>query len=327
MKTPLAILATYGLAAVFAIAAPLPSWNEGPNKRAITKLVEAVATDGGPAYLPPAERIAVFDNDGTLWSEQPLYFQLIYVLDTIKAKAAEHPEWKTKEPFASVLKGDLKAVLASGHEGVAKLLAATHAGMTTDEFAKSVREWIATARHPKTGKLYTEMTFRPMVELLEYLRENGFKTYIVSGGGAEFMRQWAEAAYGIPPEQVIGSLGKMRYEVRDGRPVMLKEAELFFNDDKEGKPEAIQSFIGRRPIAAFGNSDGDYQMLEWTTKGQKGPRLGVLIHHDDAAREWAYDRDSSIGKLSKGLDDAKANGWAVVSMKEDWKTIYATPAP
>ncbi len=324
MKTTFASLAAYGFATVLALAAPLPSWNEGPNKRAITSFVEAVTTDGGADYLPPAERVAVFDNDGTLWAEQPLYFQFLYVLDTIKAKADQHPEWKTKEPFASVLKGDVKGVLASGHEGIGALMAATHAGMTTDEFAASVRAWLATARHPTTGKPYTEMTYRPMVELLEYLREHGFKTYIVSGGGVEFMRQWAEAAYGIPPEQVIGSHGKMRYEVREGKPVLLKEPELLFNDDKEGKPIAIQSFIGRRPVAAFGNSDGDYQMLEWTTKGQKGRRLGALIHHDDATREWAYDRNSPVGKLSKALDDAEANGWVVVSMKDDWKAIFST---
>ena len=270
------------------------------------------------------DRIAVFDNDGTLWSEQPMYFQAFFIFDRIKQLAPQHPEWKTKEPFASVLKGDVKSTLAGGEHALLELAMATHAGMTTEEFEKIVRDWITTAKHPKTGRLYTEMVYQPMLELLAYLRANGFKTFIVSGGGIEFMRPWTERVYGIPPEQVIGSSIKTKYEIRDGKPVLVRLPELNFIDDKAGKPVGINQHIGRRPIMAFGNSDGDFQMLEWTTSGP-GPRFGLLVHHDDADREWAYDRQSSIGRLDRGLDEAADRGWTVVDMKKDWSNVYPGP--
>jgi phosphoglycolate phosphatase-like HAD superfamily hydrolase len=273
------------------------------------------------AGIPNAERIAVFDNDGTLWSEQPMYFQAFFIFDRIHELAPDHPEWETKEPFASVLKGDVNSALAGGEKALIEMAMATHAGMTSDEFEKIVSDWISTARHPKTGKLYTEMVFQPMLEVLGYLRDNGFKTFIVSGGGIEFMRPWAERVYGIPPEQVVGSSIKTKYEVRDSKPEIVRLPELNFIDDKEGKPVGIQMHIGRRPIAAFGNSDGDFQMLEWTTSGD-GPRFGLIVHHDDAEREWAYDRESHIGQLDRGLNEAASRGWTVVSMKDDWNTIY-----
>jgi phosphoglycolate phosphatase-like HAD superfamily hydrolase len=302
-------------------ADPLPSWNDTEAKKAIIDFVKKVTKEGSPDFVPAAERIATFDNDGTLWSEQPAYFQLLFVVDRVKALAPDHPEWKTKEPFASLLKGDLKGVVASGEKGLMQLIAATHAGMTTDEFTKDVIDWITTAKNPKTGKLYTEMIYQPMVELLDYLRANGFKTFIVSGGGIEFMRPWTEKTYGIPPEQVVGSSLKMKYEVRDGKPVLMKLAQVDLVDDKEGKPIGIQSHIGRRPIFAAGNSDGDFQMLEWTTSGD-GPRFGMLIHHTDAEREFAYDRNSHFGKLDKALDAAPKRGWVLVDMKQDWQTIF-----
>ena len=302
-------------------ADPLPSWRDTASKRAIVAFVNKVTTPGSADFVPVPERVATFDNDGTLWSEQPLYFQFFFVIDRIKALAPEHPEWRAQEPFASILKDDLKGALAGGEKGLLQLMAATHAGMTTEEFSRSVSDWIATARHPKTGKPYTAMVYQPMLELLAYLRANGFKTYIVSGGGIEFMRPWAEQVYGIPPEQVVGSSGKLRYEVRDGTPVLVKLPELDLNDDKEGKPVGIQSHIGRRPVFAAGNSDGDFQMLEWTTAGQ-GPRFGLIVHHTDAAREVAYDRQSHIGKLARGLDEAPKRGWLVVDMQADWAAIY-----
>lgn len=276
---------------------------------------------GGSDFVPQAERIAVFDNDGTLWSEQPIYFQAIFVMDRVKALAPDHPEWKEKEPFASVLKGNMKGVAEAGQKGLMELLAATHAGMTTDEFEKTVTDWIKTARHPKSGRPFTEMVFLPMVELLDYLRANGFKTFIVSGGGIEFMRPWAEKTYGIPPEQVVGSSGKLKYELRDGKPVIVKLPEIELIDDKEGKPAGIQSHIGRRPIFAAGNSDGDFQMLEWTSSGG-GARFGMIVHHTDAEREYAYDRESHVGKLDKGLDEAPRRGWVLVDMKKDWAAVY-----
>jgi phosphoserine phosphatase len=300
---------------------PLPSWNDTAARHAIIGFVDKVTREGSADFVPVAERIATFDNDGTLWSEQPLYFQLFFVLDRIKALAPLHPEWQTEEPFASVLKGDLKGVLAGGEHTLVQLVMTTHAGMTTDEFAKTVSDWIATAKHPRSGQPFTAMVFQPMLELLAYLRANGFKTYIVSGGGIEFMRPWVERTYGIPPEQVVGSSGGLEYEVRDGTPVIVKLPSLVLNDDGAGKPVGIQRHIGRRPIMAFGNSDGDFQMLEWTTSG-KGARLGVIIHHTDAAREWAYDRDSHIGRLARGLDEAGKRGWVVVDMKRDWGRVY-----
>jgi phosphoserine phosphatase len=301
----------------------LPAWNDTAPKKAIVAFVERVTNPGSADFIPPAERIAVFDNDGTLWSEQPLYFQAAFIFDRVKELAPKHPEWSAKEPFASVLKGDLKAALASGEKGLLELAMATHAGTTTEEFEQIVRAWITTAKHPKTGRLYTEMVFQPMLELLAYLRANGFKTFIVSGGGIEFMRPWAERVYGIPPEQVIGSSIETKYELRDGKPVLVRLPELDFVDDKAGKPVGIQRHIGRRPVMAFGNSDGDFQMLEWTTAG-KGARFALIVHHDDADREWAYDRESHIGTLAKGLDEGPKRGWTIVSMKADWKSIHPT---
>jgi phosphoglycolate phosphatase-like HAD superfamily hydrolase len=314
-------MAFTGIATIVRADDPLPSWNDTAPKKVITAFVEKVTKEGSLEFVSAAERIAVFDNDGTLWSEQPMYFQLAFALDRVKALAPQHPEWKTKEPFKSALAEDFKTLAAGGEHALLTLVIATHSGMTSEEFEKIVKDWIATARHPKTEKLYQEMVFQPMLELLAYLRANGFKTFIVSGGGIEFMRPWVEKVYGIPPEQVVGSSGKLKFEMRDGKPVLLKLPTVDFIDDKEGKPVGIQSHIGRRPIAAFGNSDGDQQMLEWTTAGP-GPRFGLIVHHDDAEREWAYDRDSQVGKLDKALDEANAQGWTVVSMKEDWKTIF-----
>jgi phosphoserine phosphatase len=303
---------------------PLSSWNDGGPRRAILAFVERVTRKGGPDYVAPAARIAVFDNDGTLWSEQPMYVQLAFTIDRVKTLAPSHPEWKTTQPFKAVLAGDTEALASTGERGLLQLVMASHAGITTTEFEQVVREWIATARHPKTGRPYTEMVYQPMLELLAYLRANGFKTFIVSGGGVEFMRPWTEQVYGVPPEQVIGSSIKTRYEVRAGKPALVRLADVNFIDDKEGKPVAIQQVIGRRPIAAFGNSDGDFQMLEWTSAGP-GPRLALLVHHDDAAREVAYDRESHVGRLARGLDEAATRGWIVASMKRDWMRVFLVP--
>lgn len=300
---------------------PLPSWRDTAPRQALTAFVERVTRADSPEFIPEAERLAVFDNDGTLWSEQPAYFQAAFILDRIQALAPEHPEWKTTEPFASVLEGDLKGALAGGEQALLQLAMATHAGMTTEEFAEIAGAWLATARHPQTGKLYTEMVYQPMLELLAYLRAHGFRTCIVSGGGSEFLRVFAEQVYGVPPEQVIGSSIQLKYELRAGQPVIVRLPELDFIDDKEGKPLAIQRHFGRRPVMAFGNSDGDFQMLEWTTAGA-GPRFALLVHHTDAEREWAYDRDSHIGKLARGLDEAGARGWTVVDMKRDWTSVF-----
>lgn len=300
---------------------PLPSWQDGPAKQAITTFVSKVTKEGSADFVPAAERIAVFDNDGTLWSEQPMYFQAFFVFDRIRTLAPQHPEWQNREPFASVLRGDVKAALAGGERALLEMVMVTHGGMTTDEFASLVKDWLARAKHPTSGRAFTRMVYQPMLELLIHLRENGFKTFIVSGGGVEFMRPWAEAVYGIPPEQIIGSSIKTVFELRDGKPVLQRLPELHFIDDKVGKPVGINQHIGRRPIAAFGNSDGDLQMLQWTAAG-KGLRFCLFVHHTDAEREWAYDRDSSIGRLDKGLDEAQAKGWTVVSMKEDWKRIF-----
>jgi hypothetical protein len=312
-----ALLLTAGTLA----ADPLPSWNEGASKQAIVTFVEKVTTPGSPGFVPVTERIATFDNDGTLWAEQPVYFQVFFAVDRVKALASKHPEWKTREPFASLLKGDLKGALAGGDRAMVELIMATHAGMTTEAFEQLVRDWAASARHPTTGRRYTEMVYQPMLELLAYLRASGFKTFIVSGGGVEFMRPWAEQVYGVPPEQVIGSGIKARFELREGVPALVRLPEVDFIDDKAGKPVGIQRHIGRRPIAAFGNSDGDLQMMQWTAAGP-GPRLCLFVHHDDAAREWAYDRTSHIGRLDQGLDEAGKRGWTVASMKDDWKVIH-----
>jgi phosphoglycolate phosphatase-like HAD superfamily hydrolase len=302
---------------------PLPSWNDGPAKQAIMSFVANVTKPGGPGFVPVPERIATFDNDGTLWAEQPMYVQLIFALDRVKALAPQHPEWKTKEPFASLLKGDVKNALAGGDKAIAEIVMATHAGMTTAEFERIVKDWIATAKHPRTKQPYTKMVYQPMLEVLAYLRANGFKTFIVSGGGIEFMRPWTEQVYGIPPEQVVGSSVKTKYEMQDGKPVLMRLPEMNFIDDKTGKPIGINAHIGRRPIAAFGNSDGDQQMLEWTQAGG-GARLMMLVHHDDATREWAYGPQSKIGTFSDSLmAEAKKDGWTVISMKDDWKRIFA----
>jgi phosphoglycolate phosphatase-like HAD superfamily hydrolase len=307
-------------------ADPLPSWNAGPTREAITNFVARVTYEGGPDFVPPAERIAVFDNDGTLWSEQPVYFQLAFALDRVKALAPQHPEWRSRQPFKALLAGDLKTALAGGLRPAFEIIGATHTGMTTEEFEGAVREWITNARHPRFQRPYTDLAYQPMLELLTFLRANGFKTYIVSGGGIEFMRPWAERVYGIPPEQVVGSSGKLQFQMKEDKPVLVKLPELDFVDDGPGKPVGIQKFIGRRPIAAFGNSDGDLQMLQWTTAGD-GLRLGVIVRHTDSTREWAYDRASHIGKLDKAWDLAGPNGWTVIDMKQDWKRIYAFEAP
>jgi phosphoserine phosphatase len=304
-------------------ADPLPSWNDGAAKSAITEFVARVTAEGGSDYIVPAERIAVFDNDGTLWSEQPLYFQFAFAMDRVKAMAPEHPEWKDAEPFRSILAGDVKGALASGKKGMVEIMAVTHAGMTTDAFADSVRNWIATARHPKFDRPYNELVYQPMVELLAYLRANDFKTFVVSGGGVEFMRPWVEKAYGIPPEQVIGTSGIVSYVLEGDKPVLQKEAKIEFVDDGPGKPVGINRFIGRRPVFAAGNSDGDLQMLQWTTLND-GPRFALIVHHTDGEREFTYDRESHVGKLDKALDEAPSRGWTVVDMKSDWKVVYPT---
>jgi phosphoglycolate phosphatase-like HAD superfamily hydrolase len=308
-------------AAISHAADPLPSWNNGKARQSIVDFVEKVTKPGSPDFVPAAERIATFDNDGTLWAEQPMYFQFIFAFDRVKVLAPQHPEWKDKEPFASLLKGDLKGALAGGEKALMEIVGATHSGLTTEEFEKIVREWIATAKHPATKQPLTGMVYQPMLELLSYLRANGFKTFIVTGGGIEFVRVFAEQVYGIPPEQVIGSSGKLKFEMRDGKPVLVKLPAIDFIDDKDGKAIGIQQHIGRRPIAAFGNSDGDLQMLQWTAAGP-GARLCLYVHHTDTAREFAYDRESHIGKLDKGLDEAATKGWTVVSMKDDWKTVF-----
>ena len=317
----LIVATAVGSATAQAADAPLPAWNDSVARRSIVKFVESATRSGAAGFIPPAERIATFDNDGTLWSEQPMYFQLAFAIARVQSLAPAHPEWKTQEPFKTLLAGDVKGALAQGQPALLKILAATHAGMTTEEFAQLVTQWASTAKHPRTGRLYTEMVYQPMIELLAYLRANGFKTYIVSGGGVDFMRPWVEKAYGIPPEQVIGSRGSTKFELRAGAPVLVKEAKVEFIDDGPGKPVAIEQLIGRRPVVAFGNSDGDQQMLEWTAAGS-GARLLGLVHHTDAEREWAYDRASAIGKLDKALDEADAKGWIVVDMKKDWKRIY-----
>jgi len=301
---------------------PLPSWNDGIAKKTIIEFVQVTADKSNPKFVPPAERIATFDNDGTLWVEQPMYFQFLFALDRVKALAPTHPEWKDKEPFASLLKGDLKGALAGGERAMLEIVMVTHAGISTEDFEQIVMDWLATAKHPKTKKPYTEMVYQPMVELLTYLRANGFKTFIVSGGGIEFMRPWTEKVYGIPPEHVVGSSIKTKYEMGSGKPVLLRLPEINFIDDKTGKPVGINEHIGRRPVAAFGNSNGDQQMLEWTQAGS-GARLMMLVHHDDAIREYAYGAESKIGTFSDALmAEAKKNGWTVISMKKDWKRIF-----
>lgn len=301
---------------------PLPSWNDGPVKQAIFDFLEKTTKEGSHEFISEEDRIAVFDNDGTLWSEQPMYFQLAYAIDFVKAEAPNHPEWEGKEPFESLLEGNMGKLMAGGEKALLQLVMASHAGMDTDEFTKSIEEWLSNSTHPKTGKPYQQMIFQPMVELLELLRSKGYQTFIVSGGGIDFMRVWAEKAYGIPPYQIVGSSIKAKYEVENGKPKIAKLPELNFIDDKEGKPVGIHQHIGKRPVFAAGNSDGDYQMLEYTTTGP-GLRFGMIIHHTDSIREYQYDRGSSIGKLEKGLDDAAKFNWLIVDMKNDWNKIFA----
>lgn len=303
-------------------ADPLPSWNDGPTKEAIVGFVEKVTEKGGPDYVASADRVATFDNDGTLWLEQPMYTQLAFALDRVKALAPEHPEWKDAQPFKAVLDNDMKTLAASGEKGLVQLIAATHAGMSPEEFQQIVGDWLEQAKDKRFNRRYTDLVYQPMLELLSYMRDNGFTTYIVSGGGIEFLRNFSEPVYGIPPAQVVGSSIETKYEVVDGKPTLLRLPEVHFVDDKEGKPIGINEYIGQRPIAAFGNSDGDYQMLDWTTSGD-GTRLGVIVHHTDAEREYAYDRDSTFGRLDKALDDAPAKGWIVVDMKKDWNTVFS----
>ena len=302
-------------------ADPLPSWNDGPSRQAIEAFVSAVTTEGGKDFVAPAERIAVFDNDGTLWSEQPMYFQVLFALAEVKRLAPQHPQWQEQQPFKAVLEGDRKALAAAGMKGILELVAATHSGASTEEFTANARRWLASAVHPRSHKPYTEMVFQPMLELLVYLRANGFKTYIVSGGEVVFMRAFAEEVYGIPPEQVIGTTLVTRFQDKDGQLSIQRLPKLAHNDDGPGKPESIDSIIGRRPILAFGNSDGDLQMLQWTMAGS-GKRFAGLVHHTDAQREWAYDRDSSVGRLDKALQEATKGSWTVVDMAKEWKRIY-----
>jgi len=300
---------------------PLPSWNEGKVKKSIINFVKEVTDENNPNFVNLEDRIATFDNDGTLWSEQPAYFQLFFAIDRVKALAPEHPEWKTTQPFKAVIENDMKALAESGEHGLLELVMATHAGMTTEEFEQIVKNWIATAKHPRFERPFNNLVYQPMLELLDYLRANGFKTFIVSGGGIEFMRPWVEKVYGIPSEQVVGSSIKVKFEMTDNGPVLRRLPELDFFDDKEAKPVAIHKFIGKRPIAAFGNSDGDLQMMRWAASN-KLKSFMLYVHHTDADREWAYDRESHIGRLDKGLDEAKEKGWAIADMKKDWKVIY-----
>ncbi|WP_271899189.1 HAD family hydrolase [Candidatus Phyllobacterium onerii] len=321
MIATLAIATVLSTASLPASADDLPSWNVGDTKQRITEFVSKVTEEGGPDYVAREDRIAVFDNDGTLWGEQPMYVQLAFALDRIKTLAPAHPEWKDTEPFKSVLSGDVAGIAASGEKGLVELVAVTHAGMTGDEFSKTADDWIKTAKHPKTGKAYTTMVYQPMLELVSYLKAKGFKVFIVSGGGIEFMRPWTERVYGISRENVVGSSIKARYESKDGEPAIARLPEIDFVDDGPGKPVGIYSHIGRRPIAAFGNSDGDFEMLEWTTSGT-GPSFGLIVHHDDGDREFAYDRQSHFGKLDRALSESQGRGWTVVSMKNDWNRMY-----
>jgi phosphoserine phosphatase len=326
MRPCLALAALPAALLVLAVPAgaqedPLPSWNDGPTKQAIIDFVAAATTEGGPDFIAPGDRIATFDNDGTLWSEQPMYFQGMFVNDRIKEMAADNPDWATEMPFKAVLDGDTVALGAAGEKGLVELVAATHAGMTQEEFQAEVRDWIATARHPRFDRPYTDLVYQPMLEVLDYLRANGFQTWIVSGGGIDFMRPWAEEVYGIPPWQVIGSQIEVEYDDTDGPPHFDREPEVFFVDDKAGKPVGILRHIGREPVIAFGNSDGDFEMLEYVTHGD-GPDLGLIVHHTDATREWAYDRDSRVGTLARALDAAPEQGWLLIDMAKDWKVVY-----
>jgi phosphoglycolate phosphatase-like HAD superfamily hydrolase len=318
--------AYFSLVAATAMAAPLPSWNDTAPKRAVLNFVERVTREGSADFVPPARRIAVFDNDGTLWGEQPFYFQALFALARVQALVADHPEWRDTDPFKSALAGDIKGVLATGREGLEMILTATHANLSAEDFEASVRDWLAKAKHPTTGRTFTRMVFQPMLELLEYLRAEGFKCFIVSGGGIDFMRVFAEETYGIPPEQVIGTTTDAQFEIRHGVPTIIKTGKLVLVDDKTGKPIGIYRHIGRRPILAAGNSDGDLEMLQYTTiprnRGDTTPRFGLIVRHTDAAREWAYDRESHVGRLDAALEEAPRRGWMVIDMKNDWNRIY-----
>jgi phosphoglycolate phosphatase-like HAD superfamily hydrolase len=323
LRLPLLVLAFACIAQAMAQApVALPSWNDGEAKTRIVEFVRSVTDSKGKEYVAPADRIAVFDNDGTLWSEQPLYVQFVFMLDQLKAAAPNHPEWKNNAAFQALQAKDKAALAKLGQKPVLELLGVANSGMTVGEYDRTIREWLATSRHPKYQRPYTELVYKPMQELLAYLKANGFSNFIVSGGAVEFMRPWAEAAYGIPPERVVGSQQEVKFEMKDGKPVLTREAKFAFVDDGPGKPVGIYRHIGKRPIAAFGNSDGDLQMLQVITAGE-GRRLGVIVHHDDGSRETAYDRKSHIGKLDKALDAAAPNHWIVVSMKNDWKKIFA----
>ncbi len=321
------LASTLAVSLAFALPAiaqddPLPSWNDGDTKSAIIAFVESVTDDDSDTFVDEDARIATFDNDGTLWVEQPMYTQLAFAFDRVKAMADDHPEWKTTQPFQAVLEGDMKALGEAGDKGLLEIVAATHSGMSTEDFASITTDWLATAKHPKFDRPYTELIYQPMLELLDYLRDNDFETFIVSGGGIEFMRPWTEEVYDIPPQQIVGSSITTEFKMVDGKPVLMRTDKIDFIDDKAGKPVGINSHIGRRPIAAFGNSDGDFEMLQYTTIGADGPRLGAFVHHTDADREYAYDRDTHFGKLDKGLDAAAENGWLLIDMKNDWKTIF-----
>ncbi len=305
------------------VADPLPAWNDCPSKRAVLDFVARTTAEGGPDFVKPYDRIAVFDNDGTLWPENPVPFELAYAFDRVKADAPDHPAWKDTQPFKAVLENDAPTFVALGKKGLVEVLLATHTGMTTAAFDAKVKEWIATARHPRFDRLYTELAYKPMLEVLAYLRANGYKTFIVSGGGAEFMRVWADKLYGIPPEQVVGTMFKMEYRLKADRPELFILPDVMLVDDKGGKPVGIEQVMGRRPVMCFGNSDGDLEMLQWTTIGRR-PSFGLIVHHTDAEREWAYDaHPKSSGKLVEALKQAPERGWTVVDMKADWKTIYA----
>jgi phosphoserine phosphatase len=322
----LALVALIAAGAATAQPDPLPSWNDGAAKARIVGFVQAVTDKTSKDFVPPSDRIAVFDNDGTLWSEQPTYFQLLFAIDRVKALAPKHPEWKTTQPFKAALEENMKALATTGEKELIELVMGTHSGNTAEEFTQIVKDWFATAKHPTLKRPYTELVYQPMLELLAYLRANGFLTWIVSGGGVEFVRTFAEERYGVPPQQVIGSSVKTRYEVRNGKPVIVRLPEIDFIDDKAGKPVGIHKFIGKRPIAAFGNSDGDFEMLEWTTSAP-GARLGLIVHHDDAEREFAYDRQSAVGRLDRGLDEGPRRGWTLVSVRNDWRAVYPPGKP
>lgn len=301
---------------------PLPSWNQGPARQAVLDFVEAATTEASRQYVPPAQRIATFDQDGTLWVEQPLYTQVVFAIDRVKELAPKHPEWKTQPPFETLLSGGPSALAEFSIQDFERIIAETHSGITIDEFHAVVRRWLATARHPRFKRPYTELVYQPMLEVMKLLRDRGFKTYIVTGGGQEFVRVYAEQVYGVPPEQVIGSAAGTHYEYADGKPVLVKRPKALLIDDRGGKPEGINLFIGRRPLAAFGNSTGDQQMLEWT-QADPGARLMMLVHHDDAAREYDYGADSKVGTFSAALmTEAKNRQWTVISMKDDWKRIF-----